>query len=46
MSFLAILETQNFEFWEIWDLKVAQIKPRTSKIAKNDIFEPFEFAKT
>ena len=48
MSFLAILETLNFEFW-FWDLKVAQIykksKFRTSKIAKNDIFGPFEFVK-
>ena len=47
MSFFAILETQNFE---IWDLKVAQIyqksKFRTSKIAQNDIIGPFEFAKT
>ena len=25
MSFLAILETLNFEFWQIWDLKDAQI---------------------
>ena len=25
ISFLAILETLNIEFWYIWDLKVAQI---------------------
>ena len=24
MSFMAILETLNFKFWRIWDLKVAQ----------------------
>ena len=49
MSFLAILETLYFDFWYIWDLKLAQIyqksKFRTSEIAKKDIFGPPECAK-
>ena len=39
MSFLAILEGLNFDFSEFEQL----LSP---KIAKNDIFGPFEFAKT
>ena len=49
MSFLAIFETLNFEFLVNWGLesysKLLKSKFRTTKIAKNDIFGPFEFAK-
>ena len=49
MSFLAILEVLNFDFKYIWATFKAQIyqnsKFRVSKIAKNDIFRPFEFDK-
>ena len=49
MSFLAILETLNFEFLVNLGLEcclnLLNSKLRTSEIAKNDIFGPFEFAK-
>ena len=49
MSFLAILETLNFDFSKFEQLSSPQftkIQSSESKIAKNDIFGPFEFAKT
>ena len=42
-QFLAILETQNFGLES--NSNLLKSKYRTSKIAKNDIFGPFEFAK-
>ena len=54
MSFLAILETLNFEFWYIWHLvnlgfkscsNLLESKFRTYRIDKNNIFGLFEFAK-
>ena len=38
MSFLAILETLDFEFWYIWDQKMAQIY-------KNQNSEPLKLPK-
>ena len=49
MNFLAILDSELWIFnFGKWDLKVAQIyleiKLQNLKMAKNDIFGPFEFA--
>ena len=49
MSFLAILETLNFEFLVNLGLEscsnLLKSNFRTSKIAKNDVFGPFEITK-
>ena len=49
MSFLAISETLNIEFWVNFGLEncstLLKSKLRTSEIAKNDIFGLFEFTK-
>ena len=48
-NFLAILEVLNFDFSKFEQLSSPKFtknsKFRVSKIAKNDIFEPFEYAK-
>ena len=41
MSFLVILNTLNFEFWQIWDLKVAQIIKCQQSQALTSHFESF-----
>ena len=48
MSFLAILETLNFDYCKFEQLsspKFTKFQSSVSKTGKNDIFEPFEFAK-
>ena len=48
MSFLTILELLNFDvskFEQLSSAKLTKIQKSVSKIAKNDIFRPFEFAK-
>ena len=51
MSFLAILETLNFELWYFGTWKLLKLtknqnaEPPESKIAKSDISGQFEFTK-
>ena len=50
MSFLIILEVLNIDFSKVEQLSSSKFTKKTekssvSKIAKNDIFGPFEFAK-